>query len=140
MKKVLVVAAVLVGAGVLARLFGPKMSNIDWEKRFEAMPDNAPPKWMFRNITAIRENTDRILELLESGRSGWPSHFRRHLTTDAGAPARNWIWQLECGAAREGEGYMKVLTVYAHQTHGRFATACWNGSPMAFGTLGIPAR
>ena len=31
------------------------------------MPDNAPPKWMFRNITAIRENTDRILQLLESG-------------------------------------------------------------------------
>ncbi len=67
MKKVLVFAAVLAGLGVLARLFGPKMGNIDWEKRFEAMPDNAPPKWMFRNITAIRENTDRILELVESG-------------------------------------------------------------------------
>jgi hypothetical protein len=66
MKKVLVAAAVLAGLGVLARRFGPKMSNIDWEKRFEAMPDNAPPKWMFRNITAIRENTDRILEFLDS--------------------------------------------------------------------------
>ena len=70
MKKVLVFAALLVGLGVLARRFGPKMRNIDWEKKFEAMPDNAPPKWMFRNITAIRENTDRILELLESGRPG----------------------------------------------------------------------
>ena len=70
MKKVLVFAALLVGLGVLARRFGPKMRNIDWEKKFEAMPDNAPPKWMFRNITAIRENTDRILEFLESGRSG----------------------------------------------------------------------
>jgi hypothetical protein len=69
MKKVLVFAAVLAGLGVLARRFGPKMGNIDWEKRFEAMPDNAPPKWMFRNITAIRENTDRILELLEPGRA-----------------------------------------------------------------------
>jgi hypothetical protein len=69
MKKVLVAAAVLTGVGVLARLFGPKMSSIDWEKRFEAMPDSAPPKWLFRNITAIRENTDRILELLESGRA-----------------------------------------------------------------------
>ena len=29
------------------------------------MPDNAPRKWMFCNITAIRENTGRILELLE---------------------------------------------------------------------------
>ena len=69
MKKVLVAAAVLVGVGVLARRFGPKMGNIDWEKRLEAIPDNAPPKWLFRNITAIRENTDRILELLESGRA-----------------------------------------------------------------------
>jgi hypothetical protein len=31
------------------------------------MPGNAPPKWMFRNITAIRENTDRILQLLGAG-------------------------------------------------------------------------
>ena len=69
MKKVLVTVAVLAGLGVLARLFGTRMGNIDWEEKFEAMPDNAPPKWMFRNITAIRENTDRILELLESGRA-----------------------------------------------------------------------
>ena len=69
MKKVLVAAVTLVGVGVLARLLAPKMGSIDWEKRFEAMPDNAPPKWMFRNITAIRKNTDRILELLESGRA-----------------------------------------------------------------------
>ena len=67
MKKVLAVAAVLAVLGVLARRFGPKMPNIDWEKKLEAMPDNAPPKWMFRNITAIRENTDRILQLLEPG-------------------------------------------------------------------------
>ena len=68
MKKVLAVAAVLAVMGVLARRFGPKMPAIDWEKRLEAMPDNAPPKWIFRNITAIRQNTDRILQLLESGR------------------------------------------------------------------------
>jgi hypothetical protein len=30
------------------------------------MPEDAPPKWIFRNVTAIRENTDRILQLLES--------------------------------------------------------------------------
>ena len=66
MKKVLAIAAVLAVLGVLARRFGPKMPAIDWEKKLEAMPDNAPPKWMFRNITAIRENTDRILQLLES--------------------------------------------------------------------------
>ena len=67
MKKAFIVAAVLAVVGVLARRFGPKMPAIDWENRLEAMPDNAPPKWMFRNITAIRENTDRILQLLESG-------------------------------------------------------------------------
>ncbi len=68
MKKVLAIAAVLAVLGVLARRLGPKMRNIDWEKRLEAMPDNAPPKWMFRNITAIRENTDKILQLLEPGK------------------------------------------------------------------------
>jgi hypothetical protein len=67
MSKVLVAAAALVAVGVLARLLVPKMRNIDWDRRLEAMPDNAPPKWMFRNISAIRENTDRILDLLKSG-------------------------------------------------------------------------
>ena len=66
MKKVLTAVAALAGLGVLARLLGPKVGNIDWEKRFEALPDNAPPKWMFRNITAIRENSERIIELLEA--------------------------------------------------------------------------
>ena len=32
----------------------------------ERMPDNAPPKWVFNNVSAIRENTERILEVLES--------------------------------------------------------------------------
>ena len=72
-------AAVLVGLATIARRFGQEMQNIDWEKRFEAMPDNAPPKWVFRNITAIRENTDRILELLERdrSRSGGPAADER---------------------------------------------------------------
>ncbi len=69
MKKVLAIAAALAVLGVLARRLGPKMPAIDWEKRLEAMPGNAPPKWMFRNITAIRENTDRILQLLEPGQA-----------------------------------------------------------------------
>jgi hypothetical protein len=47
MKKVLMLIAVLAGfagLGALARRFAPKMGNIDWEKRFEALPDNAPPQ------------------------------------------------------------------------------------------------
>ncbi len=35
----------------------------------ERMPENAPPKWMFRNVSAIRKNTERILELLEAERA-----------------------------------------------------------------------
>ena len=66
MKKFLVLVAVAVGVGVLVKRFAPDLSQIDWEKKFEAMPDNAPPKWMFNNIRAIRSNTDRIIELLES--------------------------------------------------------------------------
>ncbi len=69
MKKALVFAAVLAGLAVLASRFGSKLRDIDWEKRLEAMPDDAPPKWIFRNITATRENTDKILKLLEPGRA-----------------------------------------------------------------------
>lgn len=65
MKKLLIVVAVVAGVGFVVKRFAPKVGEIDWEKRFEAMPDNAPPKWMFRNISSIRENTDRILELIE---------------------------------------------------------------------------
>lgn len=68
MKKLVVAAGVLVVLGVLAALakrLGPGMQSIDWEQRLQAMPENAPPKWIYRNVTAIRENTDRILERLE---------------------------------------------------------------------------
>lgn len=64
MKKFVITAAVLGGAAYLAKRFAAACTNVDWEKRFESMPDNAPPKWMFRNISAIRANTERILELL----------------------------------------------------------------------------
>lgn len=35
----------------------------------ESMPEDFPPVVMFNNVAAIRENTDRILELLETDRS-----------------------------------------------------------------------
>ncbi len=65
MKKLLLLIAVVVGVGVLVKRFAPDLGQIDWEKKFDAMPDNAPPKWMFNNISAIRTNTERIIELLE---------------------------------------------------------------------------
>ncbi len=63
MKKSLIIGGVVIGAVLLARRF-VKFGEFDWEKVFEQMPDTAPPKWMFRNITVIRENTERILERL----------------------------------------------------------------------------
>jgi hypothetical protein len=68
MKKLIVAVAALIGIGYLAKRFAPKFGDVDWEQRVAAMPDNAPPKWMFRNISEIHDNTERILELLE-GRS-----------------------------------------------------------------------
>ena len=65
MKKVLVTVGVLAVVVVLAKRFAPKMGAIDWEQKFESMPENAPPKWMFRNISEIHDNTERILGLLQ---------------------------------------------------------------------------
>jgi hypothetical protein len=67
-KKPLIVGGALIGAALLARRRAASRGGFDFEKWVERMPDNAPPKWMFRNISTIRENTDRILELLESER------------------------------------------------------------------------
>jgi hypothetical protein len=65
MKKLFLLIVLVVGVGVLVKRFAPDLGQIDWEQKFEAMPDNAPPKWMFNNISAIRDNTERIIELLE---------------------------------------------------------------------------
>ena len=36
----------------------------------EAMPEDFPPVVLFNNVTAIRETTERILEVLEENRTG----------------------------------------------------------------------
>jgi hypothetical protein len=41
-----------------------------WQKMqegMEAMPDDFPPRVMFDNVEAVRENTERILEMLSEG-------------------------------------------------------------------------
>jgi hypothetical protein len=65
MKKFVIAGVILVGVGTLARVFGPKLGGVDWEQRLESMPDNAPPKWFYKNVSAIRDNTEHILEILE---------------------------------------------------------------------------
>ena len=65
MKKLLMVGGAVAGTVVLARRCSSACGGIDFERMIERMPENAPPKWMFTNITAIRENTERILRVLE---------------------------------------------------------------------------
>lgn len=66
MKKLIIAGGAIAGAAVLARRWAAS-GGIDFGQMIEHMPEDAPPKWMFRNISAIRENTERILQLLESG-------------------------------------------------------------------------
>ena len=61
-------AAVLaagVGAAFLAQRLASKRGGGDFGQMIERMPEGSPPRWVFDNVTAIRKNTDRILELLE---------------------------------------------------------------------------
>ena len=62
---------VIAGVVLLVRRFGPEMGKV-CERVFEKIPDDFPPKWMYLNITAIREQNERIIELLEkqTGSSG----------------------------------------------------------------------
>jgi hypothetical protein len=68
MRKLLIVTGAVIAGAMLARRCASSCGSFDFDKMIERMPENAPPKWMFRNITAIRENSDRILELLERER------------------------------------------------------------------------
>ena len=70
MRRLLLAGAAAVGAGVCARhAVRGGCGDFSFEKMIERMPENAPRKWMFRNISAIRDNTERILELLETERT-----------------------------------------------------------------------
>ncbi len=69
MKKLLLIGGVVVGGALLGRQCARSCSHFDFEKMIERMPENAPRKWMFRNVSAIRTNTDRIIELLEAERT-----------------------------------------------------------------------
>ena len=88
MKRSAVLIPIVVVAVLLAKRLGPR---IDFASRIAAMPDSAPPKWIFDNVTAIRANTDRVPDLLQQqataepdippGRAGGLS------VADAAAPA-----------------------------------------------------
>ncbi len=65
----IVIGAVLTGAGVLIlRGLRPKLRErfrAAFGRMFEQMPDDSPPKRMMQSVEQIRQNTTRILELLE---------------------------------------------------------------------------
>ena len=65
MKKAWVIAAIVAGGVLLAKVLGSGVGKTDIGERIAAMPDTSPPKWIYTNVTAIRANTDRILALLE---------------------------------------------------------------------------
>ena len=65
MRKALIIVGAIVGFALLARRAARMCGGVNFSEMIERMPEDAPPKWMFRNISAIRENTDRILEKLE---------------------------------------------------------------------------
>jgi hypothetical protein len=65
-KRYVIAGLAAVGITALARRGASHCGSMDFGKMIERMPDDAPPKWMFRNVSAIRQNTDRILELLEA--------------------------------------------------------------------------
>ena len=66
MKKLLIVGGAVTGAAFVAKRFVSSSGGADFGRLVERMPEDAPPKWIFRNISAIRENTERILQVLES--------------------------------------------------------------------------
>jgi hypothetical protein len=66
MKKLLIVGGAVAGAAFVAKRFATSSGGVDFGRMVERMPEGAPPKWVFSNISAIRENTDRILQRLES--------------------------------------------------------------------------
>ena len=68
MKKVFVILATVVGGALIAKALASRVGTTDFADRIAAMPDTAPPKWIFTNVTAIRANTERILAILDEQR------------------------------------------------------------------------
>jgi hypothetical protein len=74
MKRIAVFVSIIAVAVLLAKRLGPRAGQFNFASRIAAMPDSAPPKWIFNNVTAIRANTDRILDLLLRQATVEPEH------------------------------------------------------------------
>ncbi len=68
MRRVLIGAALTATGVLVACKLGPKLRErceAECGRMFERMPDDFPPKRIMRGIEEIREQTARILQLLE---------------------------------------------------------------------------
>ena len=63
-KRIALVIPAFVCCALVAKRGARRGRRADFAKRIAAKPDGTPAKWIFTNVTAIRENTERILELL----------------------------------------------------------------------------
>jgi hypothetical protein len=59
----------IAAAAVLAKRRMSSAGGFNIEQWIERMPEGAPPKWFFDNVSAIRDNTERTLQLLEKERA-----------------------------------------------------------------------
>jgi hypothetical protein len=72
MKKAIIGGAVLVAGVAALRRFGPAIRG--WAMRecqemFDRMPEEFPPKRMMRSVEEVREQNERILEVLDGERT-----------------------------------------------------------------------
>lgn len=65
MRRLLIAGVAGLGVAFVARRAVRGCASRDFEQRIERMPAGSPARWMFTNIRAIRENTERILETLD---------------------------------------------------------------------------
>jgi hypothetical protein len=64
MLRLVMFLGVVVGAVAFTKVLRSKQ-GFSWEAMFDKMPDDAPPKWTYNNISTIREQNDRTIEFLE---------------------------------------------------------------------------
>ena len=90
--RLVLVVGVVVGAVALIKVLRSR-DGFSWEAMCDKMPDDSPPKWMLSNISAIREQNDRIIELWEGRPEGGDVGDRRRY---------GFIWA-RTGLAVDGE-------------------------------------
>jgi hypothetical protein len=61
MKKAWVIVATVAGAALLVKALASRVGKTDFAERIAAMPDTAPPKWIFTNVTAIRASSGALI-------------------------------------------------------------------------------